>query len=661
MNNDDPKLKFLSLELSPECDQNCKHCYANSLKSQVENILTFEQWLDVIKAAKKIGCEEIRLTGGEPTLSPYFFKIIKAAHQIGLKIGFNTHGVLSNAILAKIVSAAPERIFISFEGSPKTDAEIRGKKHFQRAFNSAKFLKQAGLEVLMNVHLRKSNYREIEKLSKIAVENNFILKLPFLRPIGRAAECLTEEILNPDQTLVVAKETERVKIKYPALKITSDYQLLGDVQQHMLNHCPAGIVSIHINPDGTAFPCGFMRADDFKLGNIKKISLKQIWFKSPLLIKMRKVTGAPKCQHCEYFKSKCSGPARCFSYYLNGKLFSDDPICFAKSKSEEIGLEFLKKKVGRLPKKERELFNKIFDLKIDKSEKGDNIISLRNKIEMTQGIYNVASRQGRPIDPVKLKKIRKLCDQVSDCKICKKGRGKQQFLDALPGAYTKHHKVLFFDKHNPTNITPSLVTACLKASVCWSQKEAFQKKKYYPYIFWNTLIGSEIHGHAHLILAEDLQFAEVEDLSIKAKSFGEIKGKNYWESLFKAHLLVGLAKQVGRFKYFMNLVPKSSREIFIFGKTGLDEMAITSLSLLVSKICQNWINRTPFRVPALSIFISYPLPQKVNKDKLTIVRIVDRRYPLLGKTDRGTVEEFAFKVVTHDPFEEWKQLEKTLK
>jgi len=52
-----------------------------------------EKFLSTLKLANKLGIQDIRFTGGEPTIHPFFFEFVDIAVNQGFKVGLVTNGI----------------------------------------------------------------------------------------------------------------------------------------------------------------------------------------------------------------------------------------------------------------------------------------------------------------------------------------------------------------------------------------------------------------------------------------------------------------------------------------------------------------------------------------------------------------------------------------
>ena len=67
----------LQVNLGFQCNQQCSHCHveASPLRTEMMNWTIMEL---ILKAAGKVGCQLVDLTGGAPELNPYFRRFVSA-------------------------------------------------------------------------------------------------------------------------------------------------------------------------------------------------------------------------------------------------------------------------------------------------------------------------------------------------------------------------------------------------------------------------------------------------------------------------------------------------------------------------------------------------------------------------------------------------------
>jgi MoaA/NifB/PqqE/SkfB family radical SAM enzyme len=79
-------LDFLWLEVTPFCNMECVHCYADSGSNpKMKSLLSPQDYLNLIKEAARMECRKIQFIGGEPTLVKHLPDYISYARQEGFE------------------------------------------------------------------------------------------------------------------------------------------------------------------------------------------------------------------------------------------------------------------------------------------------------------------------------------------------------------------------------------------------------------------------------------------------------------------------------------------------------------------------------------------------------------------------------------------------
>lgn len=87
----------VQLSITNKCTLNCPFCSCSNRDKKLE--LSYEDIVEIMTKAKKVGCESVTITGGgEPTCHPRFNDIIRKIRQLGIKIGLVTNGTLIDTV-----------------------------------------------------------------------------------------------------------------------------------------------------------------------------------------------------------------------------------------------------------------------------------------------------------------------------------------------------------------------------------------------------------------------------------------------------------------------------------------------------------------------------------------------------------------------------------
>lgn len=112
-------ITYLRISVTDRCNFRCQYCMPAEgvpLKKHDE-ILSFDEIVDVVKAGTKLGIKKIRLTGGEPLVRknlPELVQMIAAIPEIK-DIGLTTNGVLLPKYAKALKAAGLKRVNISLD------------------------------------------------------------------------------------------------------------------------------------------------------------------------------------------------------------------------------------------------------------------------------------------------------------------------------------------------------------------------------------------------------------------------------------------------------------------------------------------------------------------------------------------------------------------
>ncbi len=84
--------KVLDFRITSKCNLSCPFCFGPTVQECLDEI-TLGKFFEFMK---KYGVEYIVLTGGEPTLSPFFKRIIEMLHSLNFYIALSTNGTFWN-------------------------------------------------------------------------------------------------------------------------------------------------------------------------------------------------------------------------------------------------------------------------------------------------------------------------------------------------------------------------------------------------------------------------------------------------------------------------------------------------------------------------------------------------------------------------------------
>jgi len=152
---------FAEVDVTDNCNLRCKHCYHFQGKDNFRTQeLSLHVWEKRFNELYRSGIRHILLVGGEPALR---IDILMVADKVFPFVWVITNGTI------KIPEDFNHRLFVSIDGSRKTNDSIRGKGVFSKVMKNYSGDKR----VIINMTIARDNYKELEDVVKIAKENGF--------------------------------------------------------------------------------------------------------------------------------------------------------------------------------------------------------------------------------------------------------------------------------------------------------------------------------------------------------------------------------------------------------------------------------------------------------------------------------------------------------
>ena len=118
------KINYLRISVTDRCNLRCRYCMPEEgiklLKH--EDILSFEEIVDLTKIAVDMGVTKVRLTGGEPLVRHGIIKLAEAIGNIdGIEdFAMTTNGLLLAQYAQSLADAGLNRVNISLDTTDAT-------------------------------------------------------------------------------------------------------------------------------------------------------------------------------------------------------------------------------------------------------------------------------------------------------------------------------------------------------------------------------------------------------------------------------------------------------------------------------------------------------------------------------------------------------------
>jgi len=112
-------ITYLRISVTDKCNLRCVYCMPESGLPWLrrEEILSYEEIVELVRAAASVGVKTIRLTGGEPLVRRDVHRLVRSIAEVpGIEdIALSTNAVLLEEQLDELVSAGLRRINVSLD------------------------------------------------------------------------------------------------------------------------------------------------------------------------------------------------------------------------------------------------------------------------------------------------------------------------------------------------------------------------------------------------------------------------------------------------------------------------------------------------------------------------------------------------------------------
>ena len=314
------RLWSVTLELTYRCNQHCIHCYLDDEKDQTaEGELTGSEWKRVVDECAELGCMNVLVTGGEPTLHREFLDVCRYVVSKGMLLDVYTNGLfISDEIFDALLKLKLNSVSVSLYGGSAEfhDSITRVSGSYDRTLMTALKFKSAGKDMFIKTVLFRNHIDEYFKLKKIASRYGMIVSPASIITGSRSGRSNADLIITNEEFKRLLQEDE-------SFRSSSECGVGRDINGPV---CMAGQNALSVDPFGKVFPCNALHLE---VGNIRVHSISDIWEKSEKLSEVRNIRLADissSCKICDCVDicSCCLGAAYAEN---NGDLGRFIPVC----------------------------------------------------------------------------------------------------------------------------------------------------------------------------------------------------------------------------------------------------------------------------------------------------------------------------------------------
>lgn len=183
------RFRNLRISLTAACNYACTYCVPDGKKLQAANHeLSAEELTYAVRLLVDAGgIEKLRITGGEPLLSPKFDELLPAVMKLGLSdVSLTTNGQLIPRKAELIAESGLRRINVSLDTlDPQRFRAIARSGDLDTVLTGMRLMREAGLKIKVNmVPLRTGNAEQILPMLDYCLEHGMELRFIELMNMG---------------------------------------------------------------------------------------------------------------------------------------------------------------------------------------------------------------------------------------------------------------------------------------------------------------------------------------------------------------------------------------------------------------------------------------------------------------------------------------------
>ena len=354
---ENPRPVYAVWEITLRCDHTCAHCGSRAGASRTDE-LTTEELLDVADQLIRIGTREVTLIGGEAYLRSDCYQLVRHLTDGGIRVTMQTGGRGFNHRRArKFVEAGLAAVGVSVDGPAAIHDTLRAAPgSFESAMNAIGAARDVGLIVTSNTQINRLNRHHLREVAELLFEREVrVWRAQLTVPMGNAAD-RPEWILQPWMIVQVIDTLAEIQLE------AMERARAAGIPPHRAFHvragnnvgyygphevllrsrpgtrasfwagCSAGQFVLGIESDGVIKGCPSLPTAPYVGGNIRDLSLDDIWNTTPQLSFTRDRSRDDLwgfCKSC-YYAESCWAGCNFTSHSTMGRR-GNQPFCYHRA------------------------------------------------------------------------------------------------------------------------------------------------------------------------------------------------------------------------------------------------------------------------------------------------------------------------------------------
>ncbi len=292
--------RSVRLSLTDRCDLACVYCRPDKRDGYYEETLDLGAFTALLRGLYAGGVRRVRITGGEPLLSPLVVDAVRAIREVGFEdVALTTNATRLSKLAAPLLEAGLMRVNVSLD----TLDEAR----FERITRGGKLATVlAGIDAMVAlpfaekklnvVVVRGENDDELERLTRFSWERGITPRFLEVMAIGEGAKLSHKVVPYAEQRARLAhllesdrpeRDEDRGPARYVRARAPFGAHRVGFITGTTDTYCE-GCDRLRVAADGTLRPClakndGVSAADEASRGDVEAVRrrLTEAWDMKP--------------------------------------------------------------------------------------------------------------------------------------------------------------------------------------------------------------------------------------------------------------------------------------------------------------------------------------------------------------------------------------------
>lgn len=250
--------------ITTRCNAKCSYCYAEYYRREIKDFTT-EEVYSIVDKLKRLGCQRISLSGGEPLLREDVGEIINYIKACGISCVINSNGYLVPEKIHDIKRV--NTLVLSLDGNERMHDLNRGKGSFKKVMRAYERAMENGIPLHTATILTRNNLNAIDFVLEFAKKNNvwtqFNIVVDKLFTNHRGTSKTDIEPYKEAIKKLLQRKTEGYPVYFSSRAFEyvlkwDDYHrenFVGSTPDFPYVRCSAGKYRCVVDADGNMYPC----------------------------------------------------------------------------------------------------------------------------------------------------------------------------------------------------------------------------------------------------------------------------------------------------------------------------------------------------------------------------------------------------------------------